>query len=186
MRSVVVMVLALATLTAGCADNPPSSDAVRTTVPSPTAGTTTASGAVSSGPTQTAATPTRTVPSTAANPRGTIITTAASDYGTMLFDRVGQAIYLFDREDSSTPQCYGACAQAWPPVLTTDPPRARTSVRQNLLGTTRRRDGSRQVTYNGHPLYYYAHESPDQVLCHNVDEFGGLWLVVTPAGKPAG
>ncbi len=103
----------------------------------------------------------------------------------MLFDRVGQAIYLFDREDTSTPQCYGACAQAWPPVLTTDPPRARAAVRAGLLGATQRRDGSRQVTYDGHPLYYYAHESPGQVLCHNVDEFGGLWLVITPAGNAA-
>lgn len=117
--------------------------------------------------------------------RGRVITTADSDYGTMLFDGSGQAIYLFDKETRSTPRCYGACAQAWPPVLTRDLPRAVGDVRQSLLGTTRRRDGSRQITYGGHPLYFYAHEGKNEVLCHNVAEFGGLWLVLTPAGRPA-
>ena len=56
-------------------------------------------------------------------------------------------------------------------------------VRKALLGTTRRRDGRRQVTYNGRPLYYYAHEGPGQVLCHNVNLNGGLWWVVGPNGK---
>ena len=51
-----------------------------------------------------------------------------------------------------------------------------------LLGTIQRDDGSTQLTYNGHPLYFYAHEGKGEVLCHNVEEFGGLWLVVDPAG----
>ncbi|MGZ4531307.1 MAG: COG4315 family predicted lipoprotein [Mycobacteriaceae bacterium] len=116
---------------------------------------------------------------------GLAITTAGSDFGRMLFDRRGQAIYLFDRETTSRPQCYGACATAWPPVLTHGPPRATSAVREGLLGTTERADGSSQVTYAGHPLYYYAHEEPHQVFCHNVTEFGGRWLVVTPDGTPA-
>ncbi len=103
----------------------------------------------------------------------------------MLFDDSRQAIYLFDRETTGTPDCYGACAEAWPPVLTKDPPRARGDVRPGLLGTTPRKDGSLQVTYAGHPLYFYAHEGKNQVLCHNVSEFGGVWLVVTPSGDPA-
>jgi predicted lipoprotein with Yx(FWY)xxD motif len=111
------------------------------------------------------------------------VTTGASAYGTMLFDGRGQAIYLFDRETSSRPRCYGACAAAWPPVLARGLPRVRGSVRDELLGTVRRRDGRRQVTYGGHPLYYYAHEGPGQVLCHDVAEYGGTWLVVTPAGR---
>jgi predicted lipoprotein with Yx(FWY)xxD motif len=52
------------------------------------------------------------------------------------------------------------------------------------LGTSKRDDGTTQVTYAGHPLYYYAAEGPGQVLCQNVDEFGGLWLVVKPDGEP--
>jgi predicted lipoprotein with Yx(FWY)xxD motif len=103
----------------------------------------------------------------------------------MLFDRAGQAIYLFDKESTSRARCYGGCAEAWPPVLTDGVPRAGGAARTDLLGTTRRRDGSTQVTYAGHPLYYYAHEGPGQVLCHDVVEFGGRWLVVTPSGDPA-
>jgi predicted lipoprotein with Yx(FWY)xxD motif len=103
----------------------------------------------------------------------------------MLFDRKGQAIYLFDKETTRRSKCYGACATAWPPVLTDGHPRAAGAVRDGLLGTTKRTDGSSQVTYAGHPLYYYAHENPHQVLCHNVTEFGGRWLVVTPNGTPA-
>jgi predicted lipoprotein with Yx(FWY)xxD motif len=116
---------------------------------------------------------------------GLPVTTADSDYGPMLFDQRGQAIYLFDKETSGRPDCYGDCAVAWPPVLTTGPPQAAGAVRGDLLGTVARDDGSTQVTYAGHPLYYYAHEAPGQVLCHDVVEFGGRWLVVTPEGTAA-
>ena len=114
-----------------------------------------------------------------------MIKTADSDFGTMLFDRSGQAIYLFAKEKTSKPECYGACAEAWPPVLTEGAPQARGDTRSGLLGTTRRSDGTSQVTYKGHPLYFYAHEGKNQVLCHNITENGGLWLVVTPKGDPA-
>jgi predicted lipoprotein with Yx(FWY)xxD motif len=114
-----------------------------------------------------------------------VVVTGDSQFGPMLFDRSGQAIYLFDKETTSTPRCYGACAEAWPPVLTSGPPRARRGADVSLLGTVRRRDGRTQVTYDGHPLYFYAHEGKHQVLCHDVLEYGGLWLVVTPEGPPA-
>ena len=116
---------------------------------------------------------------------GTVVVTGNSAYGPMLFDRTGQAIYLFDKERSSTPQCYGECAEAWPPVLTAGPPQAGEGADASLLGTVRRRDGATQVTYDGQPLYFYAHEGKNQVLCHDIREFGGLWLVVTPEGPPA-
>lgn len=132
----------------------------------------------------TAATAATSATSTAAE-RGIAITTGTSEFGPMLFDRRGQAIYLFDKESRRQPMCYGSCAEEWPPVLTIGFPRDAGAVRQDLLGVTERVDGSTQVTYAGHPLYYYAHERPDQVLCHNVTEFGGRWLVVTPDGTPA-
>ena len=113
------------------------------------------------------------------------ITADDSEYGTMLFDERGQAIYLFDKETAGRPDCSGECAVAWPPVLTTGIPQAAGAVRADLLGTVVRDDGSMQVTYAGHPLYYYAHEEPGQVLCHDVVEFGGRWLVVTPEGAAA-
>jgi predicted lipoprotein with Yx(FWY)xxD motif len=133
----------------------------------------------------TPATGPRPAPSSAPAAAGIVITTAGSDFGTMLFDVPGQAIYLFDKETAGRPDCYGDCAVAWPPVLTTGNPQAAGQARPDLLGTVARDDGSTQVTYAGHPLYYYAHEGPGQVLCHNVVEFGGRWLVVTPGGAPA-
>ena len=120
-----------------------------------------------------------------AKPAGTTIITADSDFGTILHDASGQPIYLFDAETSSRPKCYDDCAKAWPPVLTAGAPRSKGKVQSGLLGTTRRSDGSIQITYAGHPLYFYAHEGKYQVLCHNVTEFGGTWLVVQPTGKPA-
>jgi predicted lipoprotein with Yx(FWY)xxD motif len=113
------------------------------------------------------------------------ITAEDSEYGTMLFDERGQAIYLFDKETSDNPECYDDCAEAWPPVLTEGDPEAESDVEAGLLDTTERDDGSLQVTYNGHPLYFYADEDPGEVLCHDVDDFGGTWLVVTPEGDAA-
>jgi predicted lipoprotein with Yx(FWY)xxD motif len=128
---------------------------------------------------------TPTTPSSSPAAAGIAITTADSDYGPMVFDAHGQAIYLFDKETAGRPDCHGECAAAWPPVLTDGIPQATGAVRPDLLGTVPRDDGSTQVTYAGHPLYYYAHEEPGQVLCHDVMDFGGRWLVVTPEGTPA-
>jgi predicted lipoprotein with Yx(FWY)xxD motif len=114
---------------------------------------------------------------------GTEITVSSSQFGDVIFDGSNQAIYLFDKESSSTPECYGDCAAAWPPVLTEGEPVASGAAQRKLLGTTQRDDGSTQVTYAGQPLYYYAHEGPGQVLCHNVEEFGGLWLVLDASGQ---
>jgi predicted lipoprotein with Yx(FWY)xxD motif len=116
---------------------------------------------------------------------GQTLTTGGSGYGTMLFDGRQQAIYLFDKETTSAPECYGDCAGDWPPVLTDGQPVAAGDVQADLLGTTARDDGTTQVTYAGHPLYHYAHEGPGEVLCHGVVQYGGTWLVVTPAGTPA-
>jgi len=116
--------------------------------------------------------------------RGRTIEAVRSQFGRIVADGTGQAVYVFDRETTSRPECYGGCAQAWPPVLTKGRPVAGKGARPGLLGTTRRRDGRRQVTLDGKPLYSYIADSPGQVLCHDVDEFGGLWLVVRPDGTP--
>jgi predicted lipoprotein with Yx(FWY)xxD motif len=106
-----------------------------------------------------------------------------SEFGTILVDDQDETLYLFDKESSDASECYGACAEAWPPYLTEGEPQAGKGIDQGLLGTTERDDGTTQVTYNGHPLYYYVDDPRGQVLCHNVEEFGGLWLVVTPEGN---
>jgi predicted lipoprotein with Yx(FWY)xxD motif len=116
---------------------------------------------------------------------GTVITSEDSDFGTILFDDAGQAIYIWEVEESDVAECYGDCAVQWPPVLTDGTPVAAGDVNSELLGTTERNDGTTQVTYNGHPLYYYAHEGPGEVKCHNVSTHGGLWWVVQPNGMRA-
>jgi predicted lipoprotein with Yx(FWY)xxD motif len=115
--------------------------------------------------------------------RGTRIKVGDSEFGRMLFGSNGQAIYVFERDSRGRTVCYGDCARAWPPVLTKGRPRAGKGVRKSLLGTVRRRNGKRQVTYARKPLYFYAHEGPGEVRCHNVDLNGGFWWVVGPDGR---
>jgi predicted lipoprotein with Yx(FWY)xxD motif len=112
------------------------------------------------------------------------LTLRSTRYGRILFDGRGRVLYGFTRDRRRGPsRCYGACARAWPVYLARGTVvRAGPGVRKSLIGKTRRRDGRLQFTYNGWPLYYYAHEGPGEVRCQNVDQFGGLWLVVRPNG----
>jgi predicted lipoprotein with Yx(FWY)xxD motif len=137
--------------------------------------------------TTTQATRTTAATTTAAKPKppgGKRVTLHKSDYGKILADGRGRALYLFTHDDAKS-RCYGACAKAWPPFLTKGAPRAGARVKQKLLGTVKRSDGRKQVTYHGHPLYYYVgdHE-PGQVLCQAVLEYGGYWYVVKRSGEP--
>jgi predicted lipoprotein with Yx(FWY)xxD motif len=109
-----------------------------------------------------------------------------SDFGRVLFDANGQVVYAFENDRASRSNCTSTeCVKAWPPVLTRQEPSAGAGVEASLLGTIRRADGMLQVTYNGRPLYFYEHETPGEIRCHNVDLHGGLWWVVTPGGDPA-
>jgi predicted lipoprotein with Yx(FWY)xxD motif len=114
---------------------------------------------------------------------GTTITVGDSDFGSMLFDSSKQAIYVFENDREGSTVCYGKCAEAWPPVLTDGEPRPGKGVKASLLGTVKRRDGRAQVTYAGKPLYFYAHEQPGEVRCHNVNLNGGFWWVIGPDGE---
>ena len=117
--------------------------------------------------------------------RGKRIKSADSAYGAVLFDGRDRAIYLFTSDGGTgRSTCYGACARAWPPVLTRGKPRAGAGVDAAKLGRTRRRSGRRQVTYNGHPLYYYVGDTQrGEISCQDVFEFGGTWYVVAPGGN---
>jgi predicted lipoprotein with Yx(FWY)xxD motif len=132
---------------------------------------------------QTAPPATEPAPAPERKPTGTTIALGDSEFGSMLFSSKKQAIYVFERDSRGKTVCYGECAEAWPPVYTEGEPRAGKGVKQSLLGTVERRDGELQVTYAGKPLYFYAHEAPGEVRCHNVDLNGGLWWVVGPDGK---
>jgi len=111
------------------------------------------------------------------------LTVRSTRFGRILFDGRNRVLYGFTRDRRGGPsQCYGACAAAWPVYFARGAATAGAGVRKSLLGKTRRRDGRLQVTYNGWPLYYYVHDGPGEVSCQNVDEFGGLWLVIGPNG----
>jgi predicted lipoprotein with Yx(FWY)xxD motif len=108
----------------------------------------------------------------------------SSSFGRVLFDGRGYVLYAFTRDANGRSACYGACAKAWPVYYAKGILRAGTGVKRSLLGTAKRRDGRRQITYAGRPLYYYVGDTrPGQILCQNVAEFGGTWLIVRPSGR---
>ncbi len=112
------------------------------------------------------------------------ITVHNSRYGHVLFDGRGFVLYAFTRDTRGHSACYGACARAWPPYLVKRPLKPASGVKGSLVGTTKRRGGSLQLTYAGRPLYFYVGDrKPRQILCQNVSEFGGLWLVIRPTGQ---
>jgi len=121
---------------------------------------------------------------TATNDPSPTLTVRSSAFGPILFDGRGHALYAFTRDArGGRSTCYGACAKAWPPYVVRGSLSSGSGARRSLLGTVRRPNGARQVTYAGRPLYYYVGDGRLQVKCQNVDEFGGLWLVLRGSGK---
>ncbi|TMC40467.1 MAG: hypothetical protein E6J28_01415 [Chloroflexi bacterium] len=119
---------------------------------------------------------------------GTTIKAASSRLGQILVDANGRTLYLFVADSGTTSNCNSAgCVQNWPPVLTKGTPQAGAGVNASLLGTTTRKDGTTEVTYAGHPLYYFiADKQPGQVTGQGIDAFGGPWYVVSPSGAQIG
>src|SRR4051812_13832559 len=112
------------------------------------------------------------------------LTVPSSDYGPVLWDGGNRALYAFTADRGGKSRCSGACAAAWPPYYAPAALRAGKGVKQSLLGTIRRTDGRRQVTYAGRPLYYYVGDGKGRILCQNVTEYGGDWLLSPARGKP--
>ena len=100
--------------------------------------------------------------------------------GSFLVDSKGMTLYLFTKDTPNTSNCYGSCASYWPPLLTSGAPVAGTGVTASMLGTTKRTDGTVQVTYNGWPLYYYV--SDKAVGDTTGENVQNVWFVITPAG----
>ena len=112
------------------------------------------------------------------------VAVGTSRFGPILYDGRGFALYAFTRDPAKRATCYTECAKAWPPYVVKARPAAGKGAKSSLVGVTRRTDGKLQATYAGRPLYYYVGDSkPGIVLCQNVEEFGGLWLVVRGSGK---
>jgi predicted lipoprotein with Yx(FWY)xxD motif len=110
----------------------------------------------------------------------TINVGTSTTLGSFLVDSKGMTLYLFTNDTPNTSTCYDSCAGYWPPLLTTGAPIAGTGVTASMLGTTKRTDGTTQVTYNGWPLYYYASDTvAGDTTGENVQS---IWFVVTPAG----
>jgi predicted lipoprotein with Yx(FWY)xxD motif len=109
------------------------------------------------------------------------------ELGTVLVDGKGRTLYLFQKDTTSKSRCTGACAENWPPLLTTGKASAGGSARKSLLGTAKRSDGTTQVTYNGHPLYTFINDqAPGDVKGQGVSAFGARWYAVNASGKRLG
>lgn len=113
----------------------------------------------------------------------TLTVHSAPSLGQVLVDGSGRTLYLFEADTSAKSTCNGPCALAWPPLLTSSAPHAGSAVMPSLLGTTTRQDGTLQVTYNGHPLYYFAGDTTSgETKGQGLKAFGAEWYVVSPAG----
>ena len=143
--------------------------------------TPTASGGSSSNAPATSAPPTTT--SSAAPTAGTSVTlkTENGTAGVWLADQAGRTLYIFTKDTGTTSTCYGACATAWPPLTTTGTVAVSGNVSASQLGTTTRTDGTKQVTYAGHPLYYFQSDtSAGQTKGQGVQ---GVWFLLGPNGN---
>ena len=120
----------------------------------------------------------------AASSGSTEITTASASGSTFLTDGSGRAVYLWMKDTGDASQCSGACAGAWPPVTATGSVTAGGSAVASDLGTITRSDGTKQVTYDGHPLYYFSGDSgAGTATGQGSDGFGAKWWLVSPSGS---
>ena len=111
------------------------------------------------------------------------IETHTGSAGTFLTDGSGRSVYMFAKDGMNASACDGACASAWPPVTTAGSPAASGGAKSSDLGTLTRSNGTKQVTYNGHALYYFAGDSSaGQTNGQGVNGFGAKWWLVAPSG----
>jgi predicted lipoprotein with Yx(FWY)xxD motif len=115
---------------------------------------------------------------------GTVVSLHHSQLGTFLSDGKGRTLYLFEADRGVMSTCYSACASVWPPLTSTGAASAGAGVNASLLGSTKRKDGAAEVTYKGHPLYYYAADSvPGQTTGQGLNQFGAKWYVLAANGN---
>jgi len=113
-----------------------------------------------------------------------VIETHTGSAGTFLTNGSGRAVYMFAKDPTNQSACSGACAAAWPPVITTGAATVSGGAKASDLGTITRSDGTKQVTYDGHALYYFAGDtSAGQTNGQGIDGFGAKWWLVAPTGS---
>jgi len=116
-------------------------------------------------------------------PGAVTVATSTGAGGTHLVSGSGRSIYLWVADKGSKSKCTGTCARNWPPVVTTRAPTAGSGTNGADLGTTMRSDGSKQVTYKGHPLYFFlGDQTPGATYGQGSNQFGARWWLVAPAG----
>jgi predicted lipoprotein with Yx(FWY)xxD motif len=106
--------------------------------------------------------------------------------GKYLVDQRGQSVYLFEKDEDGESYCTGACAAVWPPLETSSAPQAGAGIANGALGMIKRDDGDMQVTFHGHPLYYYAADAstPGKTEGEDIEQFGSGWYLVNSHGDP--
>lgn len=136
------------------------------------------------GSTKEAPTKNASTPATATSGAAAVSTANVPKLGRVLVDSRGFTLYDFHKDNGAQSSCYGACAEAWPPLTTGGSARAAAGAMASKLGTTERSDGTTQVTYAGHPLYTYTGDSkPGETNGNDVDAFGGEWYALQPNGQ---
>lgn len=125
-------------------------------------------------------------PAPASNGQKTTIALADTGLGRVLVDAQGRTLYLFEADKGPTSTCTGGCATEWPPLRVSGKPTVGAGLKASLVGTTKRTDGKREVTYAGHPLYLYVgDQKPGDTTGQGIDAFGALWYAVTASGSNA-
>jgi predicted lipoprotein with Yx(FWY)xxD motif len=120
------------------------------------------------------------VPALAAVPQAKVLVRPTS-VGKVLVDARGRSLYTRSLDTSRKSTCYGSCAAAWPPFLTSAKPVAGAGAKQALLGTTRRTNGKLQVTYAGNPLYYAGQDvQPGQISRQGT---ASTWWLIGSSGQ---
>jgi predicted lipoprotein with Yx(FWY)xxD motif len=123
-------------------------------------------------------------PGDAAREQGPVVSTASSKLGRILVNSRGHTLYLFAKDRNGRSSCSGKCAGFWPALIASGKPRAAAGAKASLLGTTRRADGRRQVTYKRHPLYTFVKDTrKGQTNGEELNAFGAEWYAVSPAGN---
>jgi len=122
-------------------------------------------------------------PASKAAGTGPTVALAPSKFGNILVDGHGRTLYDFVADKTTASTCYGACASLWPPLTVSGTPTAGSQIRASLLSTTKRTDGTIEVTYNGHPLYYFVSDTkPGDTTGQDINQFGAPWYVLTRNG----
>jgi predicted lipoprotein with Yx(FWY)xxD motif len=137
----------------------------------------------SGGSSSSSGTPSTSAPAGATN--AVSIETHSGPQGTFLTDASGKSLYMFASDTATKSSCTGACATFWPPLTTSAAPTASGGATASMLTTITRSDGTKQVVYAGHPLYYYKLDTAaGQTNGQGSDNFGAMWWLLAPSGQP--